>query len=146
MISLVQISRRNHRIAGTLSVRCRRCGSEGHAQKHVYDTYLRVLYVPVIPLGSETEWKCSSCKADPSSKIGVSKGLLAFLVFLLIPICGFIWYMAFTEMKGNTFKYVVGPAITICTIVLAVVCYTHDGSHTDILDLAIDDKEHERSD
>lgn len=146
LVSMMKITKMNERIKGTLSIKCRRCGDDGIAEKHVCDTYLSILHVPVIPLGRDTEWKCSSCGTDPTSKIGVSKGLLAFLVLLLIPICGGIWYLAFTERDGTTFKYVVGPVITIFTVVLAFVCYTHDGSHTEMLDLELENRERKHSD
>lgn len=76
---------------------CLRCEKESIAVAQRSWTFAHIFWVPVLPLGRWTRWRCGNCGEDPAIASSVRRSLRITLLILLSLILFGVWFLVADE-------------------------------------------------
>jgi hypothetical protein len=84
---------------------CRRCQDETLAIAHRSVDVFHVFWIPVLPLGIWTRWRCNRCGRNPHDWIGVRRPVRILLLITLALITALLWIMPIEEPAEAAFTW-----------------------------------------
>ncbi len=74
---------------------CRHCGRETMSVADRSFNFLHLYWIPILPLGFRTEWRCAVCGQDPHRDTVASRPMKIIVAALLLMIVLTFWYPVF---------------------------------------------------